>query len=294
MARSPETKARLNRLAGRGIASLIGAVGRTSRILYEPADLLPRLEAMHPVIVATWHGQFMMTSGFWPSKRVKVAAMVARHGDAELIGSAMSHLGVELIRGAGAGVRRKDRGGAHALRQAVRALKDGYSLVMTADVPPGPARRAGTGIVTIARLSGRPIVPVASATSRFVALRTWSRMTINLPFSKLAYVIGEPIGVAPDADEAALEAARLELERSLHAATVRAYELAGADVKRIAPLSFDDPQAPPAEPDLRLKAYRAGMSLLRPLAPLVLKLRDRKSTRLNSSHGYQSRMPSSA
>ena len=116
MARSPETKAKLNRLAGRGIASLIGAVGRTSRIVYEPADLLPRLEAMHPVIVATWHGQFMMTSGFWPSKRVKVAAMVARHGDAELIGAAMSHLGVELIRGAGAGARRKDRGGVHALR----------------------------------------------------------------------------------------------------------------------------------------------------------------------------------
>ncbi|MGZ5822319.1 MAG: glycosyltransferase N-terminal domain-containing protein [Hyphomicrobium sp.] len=275
MARSPETKAKLNRLAGRGIASLIGAVGRTSRIVYEPADLLPRLEAMHPVIVATWHGQFMMTSGFWPSKRVKVAAMVARHGDAELIGAAMSHLGVELIRGAGAGVRRKDRGGVHALRQAVRALNDGYSNVMTADVPPGPARRAGTGIVTLARLSGRPIVPVASATSRFLALRTWSRMTINLPFSKLAYVIGEPISVAPDADEAALEAARAELDRSLNAVTARAYALAGADVKRITPLSLNDPNAPPAEPDLRLRAYRTGMSLLRPVAPLILKLRER-------------------
>jgi len=275
MARSPETKAKLNRLAGRAIASLIGAVGRSSRIVREPSDQLPRLEALHPAIVAVWHGQFMMTSGFWPSKRVKVAAMVARHGDAELIGAAMSHLGVELIRGAGAGVRRKDRGGVQALRQAVRALKDGYSLVMTADVPPGPARRAGAGIVTIARLSGHPIIPVASATSRFLALRTWSRLTINLPFSKLVYVAGEPIRVAPDADEGALEAARLQLEQSLNAVTVRAYQLAGADVSRITPLSLDDPNAPAADPDFRLKAYRTGMSLLRPLAPLVLKLRER-------------------
>jgi 3-deoxy-D-manno-octulosonic-acid transferase len=275
MARSPETKAKLNRLAGRAIASLIGAVGRTSRIVREPPDQLPRLEALHPAIVAVWHGQFMMTSGFWPSRRVKVAAMVARHGDAELIGAAMSHLGVELIRGAGAGMRRKDRGGVQALRQGVRALKDGYSLVMTADVPPGPARRAGIGIVTIARLSGRPIVPVASATSRFLPLRTWSRLTINLPFSKLAYVAGEPIRVAPDADEAALEAARVQLEQSLNAATARAYELAGANVKRITPLSLDDPNTPPAEPDFRLKAYRTSMSLLRPLAPFVLKLRER-------------------
>jgi 3-deoxy-D-manno-octulosonic-acid transferase len=108
-----------------------------------------------------------------------------------------------------------------------------------------------------------------------MALKTWSRLTINLPFSTLAYVTGEPIVVAPDADQAALEAARLQLERSLNAATAHAYELAGADVKRIEPLSHDDPGVAPAEPDLRLKAYRTGMSLLRPLAPLLLKLRER-------------------
>ena len=130
---------------------------------------MQRLAADHPLIVATWHGQFMMTSGFRPSPETKVAAMVARHGDAELIGAAMAKFGVELIRGAGAGGRKKDRGGAYALRQAVRYLKDGYSLVMTADVPPGPARRAGIGIVMIARMSGRPIVPCAAATSRFRA-----------------------------------------------------------------------------------------------------------------------------
>ena len=107
----------------------------------------------------------------------------------------------------------KDRGGAYALRQAVRYLKDGYSIVMTADVPPGPARRAGIGIVMMARLSGRPIVPCAAATSRFRALNTWSRMTINLPGSKLAYVAGDPIWVPPDAGEAELEFARLQLER---------------------------------------------------------------------------------
>ena len=201
--------------------------------------------------------------------------MVARHGDAELIGAAMARLGVDLIRGAGAGGRRKDRGGAYALRQAVRALQNGASVVMTADVPPGPARHAGIGIVTLARLSGRPIVPVAAATSRFISLDTWSRMTINLPFSKLAYVAGDPVCVGPDADEAALEGARAALERSLNAATERAYALAGGDLSRATPRSLTDTSAPKAAPDFRLKAYRTGMSLLRPVAPLVLKIRER-------------------
>ena len=42
MARSPETKARLNRVAGRGIASLIGTVGRTIDAIQE--DLRARIE----------------------------------------------------------------------------------------------------------------------------------------------------------------------------------------------------------------------------------------------------------
>jgi len=265
----------LGRLAGRAVAGLIGIVNRTSATVCEPADMLARLQSEHPVIVAVWHGQFMMTSGFRPSPDTKVAAMVARHGDAEVIGVAMSRLGVELIRGAGAGGRRKDRGGAYALRQAVRALKDGASVVMTADVPPGPARRVGPGIIMLARLSGRPVVPVASATSRFLALDTWSRMTINLPFSKLAYVAGDPIHVAEDADEANLEGARAELERSMQAVMERAYALAGADLPRATPAALAAPNGPPAQPDLRLKIYRTGMSLMRPLAPVLLKLRER-------------------
>lgn len=274
MARSPAMKIRLNRFVGGTLARVITLVQRSSRTTYEPSDALERLAADHPLIVAVWHGQFMLTSGFRPSEETKVAAMVARHGDAELIGEAMSRLGVELIRGAGAGVRRKDRGGAYALRQSVRALNDGYSLVMTADVPPGPARRAGIGIIMIARLSGRPIVPCAAATSRFLSLNTWSRMTINLPRSKLVYVAGDPIHVPADAGEAELEALRLELETSLNAVTARAYAMAGANLERASPPTTD-PAAPPAAPDFRLKTYRTAMTLLRPLAPVLLKVRER-------------------
>ena len=128
MARSPQTSSLLAEIAGSVLAGLIGAVKRTSRVTYEPTNALASLHQEHPVIVAVWHGQFMMTSGFWPSPDLKVAAMVARHGDADLIGAAMERLGVDLIRGAGAGGRRKDRGGAHALRQAVRVLNDGASV----------------------------------------------------------------------------------------------------------------------------------------------------------------------
>ncbi len=273
MAKLPIAKADAGRMAGRHLARLVRLVHRTSRIVAEPPGILERLRTDHPCIVGLWHGQFMMASMHRPD--VPVAAMVARHGDAELIGATMEALGVELIRGAGAGGRRKDRGGASALRGALQCLAAGKSFVMTADVPPGPARRCGEGIITIARMSGRPIVPLAVASSRFKALDTWSRLTINLPWSTLAFVYGEAIHVPRDADAETLERLRLDVEHSLNAATRRAYELAGADITRATPRTTADPTTAP-KPGLGLKLYQATTAALSPLAPIILKTRARK------------------
>ena len=51
-----------------------------------------------------------------------------------------------------------------------------------------------------ARQSGRPILPVAIATSRYVALNTWSRMTINLPYSGLGFAVGAVVHGAARGD----------------------------------------------------------------------------------------------
>lgn len=276
-------KSAVTRLSGKALARLISHVSQTSEMTYEPPDLLARLKAAHPVIVATWHGQFMLAKLADPGG-VKVSAMVAKHGDAELIAEAMRAFDVELIRGAGAGGRKRDRGGAAALRAAVKALNDGSSLVMTADVPPGPARVAGLGIVTIARMAGVPIVPIAPATSRFLSFDTWSRITLNLPYSKLALVGGEPIHVPRDADAATLEALRQKVETELNAAMKRAYEIVGGDIKRATPLSMLAAQSPPP-PTLGLNAYGAGLSLLRPAVPLLLAMRERKGKENKARRG---------
>lgn len=286
-----DSKTKLTRFAGRSLARLIRHVGRTSDIVYDPPDLMQKLTGAHPAIVASWHGQFMMLVMLKP-REVPVSAMVARHGDAELIGEAMRMFGVELIRGAGAGDRKKDRGGAAALRGSVRALNDGSSIVMTADIPPGPARKCGIGIIMMAQLSGRPIMPFGVASSRFTSLDTWSRMTINLPYSKLAFAMGEPVYVPRDADSATLERLRGEVEAALNDAMVRAYKLAGADIKRATPLDMLAAAQPPA-PGRGLRTYAKSVSVLRPLAPLLLKYRAGKGkedpARRNERLGQPSR-----
>ncbi len=283
MAISADRKTKINRAAGRALAGLIRFVQNSSTVVRTPPDLLPQLKDEHPLILACWHGQFMMLHMMDPGG-VKVKAMVARHGDAELIGEAMRQFGVELIRGAGAGSRKKDRGGAHALRAAVKALKDDNTVVMTADVPTGQARRAGEGIIMIARLSGRPIVPVAIASRYFWALKTWSRLTINLPFSKLVLAAGKPIYVPRDANDADIEVYRRRVEDSLNDVTKQAYRTAGANIDRATPSDVDNRKtpAPPPKPGFSLKTYRKATSLLRATTPLVLKYRERQGKELPS------------
>ena len=86
-------------------AAYIRLVYNTSEVRRDPPDTDAKLFSEHPQIFAMWHGQFGMLPKIKPDRPADVAAMVARHGDAELIAGVLSRFGMRLIRGAGAGYR---------------------------------------------------------------------------------------------------------------------------------------------------------------------------------------------
>jgi lysophospholipid acyltransferase (LPLAT)-like uncharacterized protein len=53
-------------------------------------------------------------------------------------------------------------------------------------------------------------------------LKSWDRFLVPRPFARGLFVYGAPILVPRDADEAGLEAARIEVEKSLNEVTERA------------------------------------------------------------------------
>jgi lysophospholipid acyltransferase (LPLAT)-like uncharacterized protein len=82
--------------------------------------------------------------------------------------------------------------------------------------------------VTLAQMSGRPIVPVAVVTSRRIDFNSWDRASIGLPFGRGAIVLGEPFHVSREADAAALEGYRVSVEQELDRIHERAYALVGS------------------------------------------------------------------
>lgn len=215
------------------VAMLLKFIRLTSRFETRGLDIAQRFWTNdEPFIGATWHGQNLILPTFWHNWR-EMRILVSRHGDGEFVAKVMYFLGVGTIRGSGVpkGEERREKhkgkGGAGALRAMVRALGENISIGLTADLPPGPARRAGDGIIMLARLSGRPIIPVAATTRARIRLNNWDRFTINLPFSKGAVVFGEPIYVPRDADPETLEAARLSVEMALNAVADEAERMIG-------------------------------------------------------------------
>jgi 3-deoxy-D-manno-octulosonic-acid transferase len=275
MANDQDSARSIHRMAGALLARYIRFVHRTA---WQTQEMTEQVEAQlkhFPCIVGMWHGQFMLLPLIKPGgPQYKTDIMLARHSDAAFLGEALKRFDLQLIRGAGAASRGKDRGGGHAFMAAVQSLREGRGVAMTADIPGGEARRAGLGIVMVARQSQRPILPAAIATSRYIAFNTWSRMTLNLPFSGLGFAVGPIVRVPREAtSREALEHYRQQVEESLNWATAQAYARAGSDPRRATPgARLKDS----GELGTRLKAYRKLTSLARPIAPLLLGLRARR------------------
>ena len=210
------------------LARYVRLVEITSRFTTVPPDIDAAMAPEAPIISAMWHGQHLMNSFAWPKTIDRFAALISRHEDAGAQAAALRWLGVIPVRGSGGPAdRARYKGGAPAMRELLRLLEAGASVAITADVPKR-ARVCGLGIVTLAKLSGRPIVPTAVVTSRRIQFNSWDRASLGLPFGRAVVVLGDLVRVPPDADDVTMEAARLAVQQGLDEAHRRAYAMVGA------------------------------------------------------------------
>ncbi len=226
--RGPLTRSRAaNAILASLLTGAIRFVHRTNRLAEGSDDIADAISAHTPAIAALWHGQHLLAPTINPRGH-RMAALFSRSADAELNARVAQRLGFDVVRGSGGreGRHRAQKGGARALIALKKTLDAGTNVAMIADIPHGTPREAGLGIVTLAKVSGRPVVPIAVATSRRKVLeKTWDKTTINLPFGRRAVAIGEAIHVAANATPEELEEKRREVTASLNAATRRAYRL---------------------------------------------------------------------
>jgi len=197
---------------------LVWMTGRWEKVGEEHLQTL--YDSGQPAILSFWHGRLLMAPYTWNKPR-PFRMLISAHRDGELIAQTVKHFGISWIKGS------SSKGGAGALRELLKTLKDGAWVGITPDGPRGPRMRASDGVISIARLSGAPILPVAYGIRGGRVLGSWDSFLAALPFSKGVLVWGEPLGVPRDADGDSVAALRTELENRLNAVTREADLLTG-------------------------------------------------------------------
>jgi lysophospholipid acyltransferase (LPLAT)-like uncharacterized protein len=192
----------------------------TVRFTFENREVLERMRREHGhYILAFWHSRFVLMPYCYPGP--KLVVMVSRNRDARMLTGILLRFGLTMAHGS------SSRGGAQVLRETLRRVREGYDVGITPDGPRGPRRRVKPGVVAVARVSGLPVIPVAYSAAPARRLGSWDRTVLPYPFGRALFVYGEPCFVPHDADEAAQERARLEIEAEIDRLTDLADERVG-------------------------------------------------------------------
>lgn len=132
-------------------------------------------------IAVTWHSELLISPQAYRKlrKKQKTAAIIAQHYDGELIARTFNFLGILPLRGS-------SRKGAKAvLISAIKALKDGTSVMITPDGPKGPRYSMSDGAVALALRSNLPLMIVNYQANAYWQLRSWDKFVIPKPFTTL-------------------------------------------------------------------------------------------------------------
>jgi lysophospholipid acyltransferase (LPLAT)-like uncharacterized protein len=180
----------------------------TLRVQVVRGDIEPTVRARRPnVIYAFWHGHLLYLMYRYRGKGVYI--LVSQSRDGELLSRVLQRFGLPTIRGS------SSRGGRRSLLELVRHARAGASAAIAPDGPRGPRHHVQSGIITLARLTEMPIIPVAVGARWKIEFHSWDRFLLPLPGSRVIVAYGEPLTVPPDADPELLEQKRHELENTL-------------------------------------------------------------------------------
>lgn len=197
-------------LAGTVGRWLLDALMATVRFTVEHEDRHRRfVRRGEPVIFALWHGRLLPLTYYHRGRGI--TAIISQSEDGEYIARVVEGWGYHTVRGS------TSRGGSGGLRGLVKAARAGHSLAITPDGPRGPRQTLQPGVITLAQLSGLPILPLAGGCDRAWWPGGWDRFCVPKPFARVRVRYGEPRYVARDASEAELWRHARDLEAELNA-----------------------------------------------------------------------------
>ena len=181
-----------------------------------------------PVLVTMWHNRLVLSIGFvldeLHAKGLEITVLASQSRDGELVSRIAHPWGLHTVRGSAT------RGGLQAIRALYRTIKQrGTSPVVMPDGPHGPLYQFKLGVLVLSQMSQAPLLPLGFAAARYWRIKSWDRIIIPRPFSRVTVAIGAPQAATRGLSAEELEVTRQRQEGILDGLTMEAEAAAGVE-----------------------------------------------------------------
>lgn len=223
LSRSPRIMKLLSSMVGRYIQFVL----QTSTWRFEGLEHFYQVDKENTgFILAFWHQRLMLSPVVRYKTERPAYMLISRHRDGEVIAAGVARFDLQFIRGSSNNPKKdKNKSGVRAMSQMIEKIEEGAAIGMTVDGPRGPAFVAKPGAVRLAGRTGCAILPGTFAVSNRITLKNWDTFHVALPFSRGAFVAGEPIYIKDNIEGEDLTAAVEQLTQALKEATIKAEKI---------------------------------------------------------------------
>ena len=202
------------RLAARMFYMLLRMLRFTWRVYFSDPHGIMDAGRDRPLIFCAWHNRLAyvmiaIREDIQPKTGRRLAAMVSASRDGAFLVEILRAFDVEPVRGS------TSRRGRQALLELSRQVKAGRHLGITPDGPRGPCYEIQDGILSLAQLTGLPIVPLGCQARRKVRFKSWDRFQLPWPLTRCDVAFGEPLEVPRKATDEQRNALKDDLKRRM-------------------------------------------------------------------------------
>ena len=202
------------RLAARMFYMLLRMLRFTWRVYFSDPHGIMEAGRDRPLIFCAWHNRLAyvmiaIREDIQPKTGRRLAAMVSASRDGAFLVEILRAFDVEPVRGS------TSRRGRQALLELSRQVKAGRHLGITPDGPRGPCYEIQDGILSLAQLTGLPIVPLGCQARRKVRFKSWDRFQLPWPLTRCDVAFGEPLEVPRKATDEQRNALKDDLKRRM-------------------------------------------------------------------------------
>jgi lysophospholipid acyltransferase (LPLAT)-like uncharacterized protein len=207
----------IQRAAGWLVWALVRACTATLRVQVTDRSGLLNDSNPGPNIYCVWHNRLATClSGYFGYVRKHnrtsgMAAIVSASKDGGFLAAILERFGVQPVRGS------SSRRGRQAMLELITWAEQGWDLAITPDGPRGPRYKIQPGVMSLAQLTGQPILPVAYNLGWKICINSWDRFQIPIPFSRCEVIFEKPLWVPREATDEQRELLRQSLEQTLQA-----------------------------------------------------------------------------